>query len=109
VRTAARASGRILFDLSPAAFRPRPKVQSSVLELVPRPPLAEAAVLDSAVRLASLGFRTRRKTLANALAGLAPREDWERALESLGKDRRARAEELSLEDFVAMARAGVAR
>ena len=41
VRTAARATGRILFDLPPAAFRPRPKVRSSVLELTPRPPIAE--------------------------------------------------------------------
>ena len=41
VRTAARASGRVLFDLPPAAFRPRPRVQSSVLELLPRPPVAE--------------------------------------------------------------------
>jgi 16S rRNA (adenine1518-N6/adenine1519-N6)-dimethyltransferase len=104
VRTAARASGRILFDLPPAAFRPRPKVRSSVLELTPRPPIAEEAILQRALRLASLGFQARRKTLANALASAGTRQSWEEALASLGKTARARAEELSLSDFVALAR-----
>jgi 16S rRNA A1518/A1519 N6-dimethyltransferase RsmA/KsgA/DIM1 with predicted DNA glycosylase/AP lyase activity len=54
-------------------------------------------------RLASLGFRTRRKTLANALSPAGAREDWERALATLGKDARVRAEELSLEDYLKLA------
>lgn len=100
VRVAAHARGRLLFDLPPAAFRPRPKVVSTVLELSPREPALDPARRAGALRLASLGFRTRRKTLANALAPVGGRADWERALESIGKDRRARAEELSLEDFL---------
>jgi 16S rRNA (adenine1518-N6/adenine1519-N6)-dimethyltransferase len=104
VRTAARATGRILFDLPPAAFRPRPKVRSSVLELTPRAPEAEPELLRDALRLASLGFQARRKTLANALAPAGPREGWGRALESLGLGPRVRAEELGLSEFVALAR-----
>ncbi len=105
VRTAAHATGRRLFDLPPAAFRPRPRVHSTVMELTPRPPEArvDAETLRRALRLASLGFQTRRKTLANALSSAGPRAQWEQALEAIGKTPRARAEELSLEDFVALA------
>lgn len=108
IRTAAHATGRRLFDLPPAAFRPRPKVHSTVMELTPRPhPVADAESLKGALRLASLGFRARRKTLANALSSAGPRAQWERLLEAIGKTPRARAEELSLEDFVRLARAAV--
>jgi 16S rRNA (adenine1518-N6/adenine1519-N6)-dimethyltransferase len=100
VRTAAFARARVLFDLPPGAFRPRPKVVSSVLELSPREHPLDPERGEAALRLASLGFRSRRKTLANALSGLAPRTEWERRLEVFGKDRRARAEELSLEDYL---------
>jgi 16S rRNA (adenine1518-N6/adenine1519-N6)-dimethyltransferase len=104
VRTAAFASARILFDLPPGAFRPRPKVTSSVLELSPRPlDPAAAARRERALSLASLGFRARRKTLANALASAGPRAAWEAALERIGHSARARAEELSFEDYVALA------
>ena len=104
VRAAAHASGRILFDLPPGAFRPRPKVTSSVLELAPRADPLDPALSRRALTLASLGFNARRKTLANALSRVASRAEWERALEALGKSPRARAEELSLEDFLALAR-----
>ena len=106
VRTAAFASARVLFDLPPGAFRPRPKVTSSVLELTPRPVEAAAAPARArALQLASLGFRMRRKTLANALAPAGPRASWEGALERIGRSPRARAEDLSLEDYVALATA----
>ena len=104
VRTAARAVGRILFDLPPGAFRPPPKVTSSVVALEPRPDPLDPGARDAALRLASLGFGVRRKTLANALSRVAPRERWEEALAAIGFDPRVRAEELSLEDFLALAR-----
>ena len=103
VRASAYARARILFDLPPGAFRPRPKVTSSVVELVPRDPALAAAVRDRAIGLASLGFRTRRKTLANALSSAGARAEWESALARLGKDPRVRAEELSLEDYLKLA------
>ena len=104
VRAAAHATGRILFDLPPGAFRPRPKVMSSVLELTPRAEALDADLVRRALCLASLGFNARRKTLANALSSAAPRARWESGLEALGKTALARAEELSLEDFLALAR-----
>jgi 16S rRNA (adenine1518-N6/adenine1519-N6)-dimethyltransferase len=104
VRTAARASARLLFDLPPGAFRPAPKVTSTVVSLAPLDRPLDPSARDAALRLASHGFAARRKTLANALAPLGAREKWERALEAIGFGRRARAEELSLEDFLALAR-----
>ncbi len=103
VRAAALADGRILFDLPPGAFRPRPKVTSSVLELVPRPFPVPPVRIRRALTLASLGFNARRKTLANALSSAAPRSHWESALEAMGRDRRTRAEELALDDFLVLA------
>ena len=104
VRSAALAEGRILFDLPPGAFRPAPKVTSSVLELVPRPGPASPELVVRALKLASLGFHARRKTLANALSSAAPRAHWESALEGMGRDPRTRAEKLSLDDFLTLAR-----
>jgi 16S rRNA (adenine1518-N6/adenine1519-N6)-dimethyltransferase len=103
VRASAFAHAQILFDLPPGAFRPRPKVTSSVVALLPRSPVIAADLRERAIGLASLGFRTRRKTLANALSPAGARADWERALATLGKDARVRAEELSLEDYVKLA------
>ncbi len=97
---------RILFDLPPGAFRPRPKVVSSVLELTPRtPPLDPELATPRRSRLASLGFRSApqdarqraRLRRPRARGGSEPSRD-------LGKSPRARAEELSLEDFLALAR-----
>ena len=103
LRSAAFAQARVLFDLSPGAFRPRPKVVSSLIELAPRENPPDPALRDRALHLASLGFRSRRKTLANALTSVAPRGVWEAALTSMGKDPRVRAEKLSLEDFLSLA------
>ncbi len=104
VRAAAFARARVLFDLPPSAFRPRPKVVSSVLELLPRLPALDPPLRARALQLASLGFRSRRKTLANALSPAGPRDAWAAALDAIGRGARARAEELSLEDFLELAR-----
>lgn len=103
VRAAAFARARILFELPPGAFRPRPKVISSVVELEPRSPAIAAGLRERAIGLASLGFRARRKTLANALSPAGARADWERALAAIGREPRVRAEELSLEDYLRLA------
>jgi len=105
VRTAAFARARSLFDLPAGAFRPAPKVTSSVIELVPRFPRLEPVSRERALALASLAFRSRRKTAANAIsaASAAGRSSVERALEDVGFDPRARAGELSLENYLALA------
>ena len=103
VRAAAFAEARILFDLPPGAFRPPPKVKSSVLELTPRQTTIGAEARNGALRLASLAFRWRRKTVPNALSSAADRRQVERELADLGRNPRARPEDLSLEDYAALA------
>ena len=98
-----RCDARIVMTLPPAAFTPPPKVHSSVVHLTalpaPRYP-ADAKVLS---RVVAAAFNQRRKMLRASLRGLAP--DIADRLTALGIDPTARAEELSLEAFCALARA----
>jgi 16S rRNA (adenine1518-N6/adenine1519-N6)-dimethyltransferase len=105
VRTAAVARARSHFDLPAGAFRPPPRVTSSVIELVPRSPRLEPRKRARALALASLAFRSRRKTASNAIAagGAVARQAVEGALAAAGLDPRARAGELSLGDYLALA------
>jgi 16S rRNA (adenine1518-N6/adenine1519-N6)-dimethyltransferase len=94
---------KILFDVPPRAFVPPPKVTSSVVRLTPRAaPLASAdkAVLE---RVTAAAFGQRRKMLRSSLKALGvPPEP---LLAAAGIPPTARAEELSVEEFGALARA----
>ncbi len=63
-----------LFDVAPGAFRPIPKVWSSVIRLELRPRIA-VAVKDEALlwQVVSAGFAQRRKTILNNLRSAPPR------------------------------------
>jgi len=94
---------RLLFDIPPQAFTPPPKVTSTVVHLTPRPdPLAPAdkATLE---RVTAAAFGQRRKMLRSSLKSLgvpvAP------LLAAAGISGSARAEELSVAQFCALARA----
>jgi 16S rRNA (adenine1518-N6/adenine1519-N6)-dimethyltransferase len=94
---------RILFDIPPRAFTPSPKVISSVVRLVPRAhPLAPAskAVLE---RVTAAAFGQRRKMLRSSLRSLDT--PVEALLTAAGVAGTARAEELSVAEFCALARA----
>lgn len=98
-----RSTARIVMSLPPGAFTPPPKVSSAVvhLEALPEPRYpADAAVLS---RVVAAAFNQRRKMLRAALKGLAP--DIEDVLESAGIAPTERAEQVSLEQFCALARA----
>ncbi len=85
-----------LFDVGPGAFRPPPKVSSSVVRLAPlaEPPvIADPARFDTIVRAA---FSQRRKTLKNALKDVLSAADIRRA----GIDPGCRAETLDIRQFV---------
>ena len=82
------------------AFDPPPDVTSSVVRLVPLP--AGTYGIDDEARFARLvaqAFSQRRKTLRNALKGLADAP----ILESLGIDASARAETVTVEAYVLLA------
>lgn len=98
-----RADPRIVLTLPPEAFTPPPKIHSAVVHLTalsaPRYP-ADPAILSQIV---AAGFNQRRKMLRASLRGLNP--DMEALLESAGIAPTARAEEIDLERFCALARA----
>jgi len=100
-----RAAPRLAMKVHRSAFVPPPKVMSAVVHIVPEPAPAgvRAATLE---RLTAAAFGQRRKMLRQSLKGLPGALE---ALEALGIDPTRRAETLSVEDFVAVARAIDAR
>lgn len=102
-----RCQARIVLHLPPTAFTPPPKVSSAVVHLralsEPRFP-ADPKTLESVVARA---FNQRRKMLRAALKGLLP--DLEDALLSADIAPTDRAEQVSLEQFCALAREVAAR
>ena len=92
---------RRLFDVAPTAFVPPPKVTSAVAQLTPRPASARLADLRPLERVTAAAFGQRRKMLRGSLASLFP--DPVATLEGLGLRPTARAEELSVDDFVRLA------
>lgn len=95
----AHASAKKLFEVSRGEFSPPPKVFSSVVSLVPR---AAGDGADAALKVASAGFTSRRKTLVNALTPLWGRERAAAAVSDAGLPPTARAETLSLDVFRAL-------
>jgi 16S rRNA (adenine1518-N6/adenine1519-N6)-dimethyltransferase len=98
---------RRLFDVSPRAFTPPPRVTSSVVRLVPRAHTPSATEFAAFERVTAAAFGQRRKMLRSALAGLGPEP--ELLLGDAGIAATARAEELPVEAFAALARALLAR
>ena len=94
------------FDVPPEAFEPSPKVQSMVVTLVPRPqPLCPVDDLNVMKRLVRASFQQRRKTLRNSLqqgTGLQEAQVLA-ALEACGISPKERPEQLSIEQFGALA------
>jgi 16S rRNA (adenine1518-N6/adenine1519-N6)-dimethyltransferase len=96
-----RCTIELMFTLPPGAFVPPPKVESAVVRLVPRAaPLgpADPALLE---RVTAAAFGQRRKMLRQALKALGG----EALCRAAGITPTARAEELSVEQFAALARA----
>ncbi len=90
-----------LFDVAPSAFVPPPKVVSSVARLRPRPSGDRLADLKPLERVTAAAFGQRRKMLRGALAGLF--SDPTAVLNGLGLSPTARAEELTVAEFVQLA------
>jgi 16S rRNA (adenine1518-N6/adenine1519-N6)-dimethyltransferase len=90
-----------LFDVSPESFDPPPKVRSAIVRLIPKPcaalPDVSAAALSTVV---SIAFSQRRKMLRNTLKSLFTEAD----LAAQKIDPAARAEALTLDDFVRLAK-----
>lgn len=107
VVVAYRARTSRLLTLRPAAFYPRPQVDSTVvvLERHAEPPVHPRDP-GAMLRLVRAAFAYRRKTLANALElgdPSIPRARTAAALAAIGKPPEARGESLSLDDFSRLA------
>jgi 16S rRNA (adenine1518-N6/adenine1519-N6)-dimethyltransferase len=96
-----RCETKILFDISPAAFVPQPKVTSSVVRLVPRqaPAPCDRRLLE---QVAAAAFGQRRKMLRQSLKSLSA--DPARLAAAAHVDPTRRAETIPVAGFVAMAR-----
>ena len=98
-----RTSPRILLTLPAAAFTPRPKVESSLVELVPKAILRPECNVAMLERVTAATFGQRRKMLRSSLRQMTP--DAQRLLQELGIDPKVRAEELEIADFCRIANA----
>lgn len=96
-----RCDARVVLNLPARAFTPAPKVESAVVQLLPKPNVADVS-LSMLERVTAAAFGQRRKMLRQSLKGLPGAVN---ALESLGLDPKARAETLSVDDFSALSRA----
>jgi 16S rRNA (adenine1518-N6/adenine1519-N6)-dimethyltransferase len=113
VLTEAYCEARPLFDVHPEAFRPVPKVWSTVVRLRVRESVA-SEVSDEALlwRIVSAGFAQRRKTIFNNLRHAPPTllpqvasvGGADALLRQAGVEPQRRAETLTLAEWVALAR-----
>lgn len=99
VMTQFYCQAQLLFNVSRHAFNPPPKVESAIVQLVPR---QQNESVDSTLlaQVVQQAFSQRRKTLRNSL------KDWFSAeqLQGLDIDPTARPETLDLEAFIRLAR-----
>ena len=97
-----RTQAKILFDVHPSNFVPPPKVTSSMVEFVPRssPLPCDRRMLE---RVTEAAFGQRRKMLRQSLKSLGT--DSLTLLAAAGIEPTARAEDIAVDGFVALARA----
>lgn len=95
-----RAKARLAMKVHRSAFTPAPKVMSAIVHVEPReaPPGVSMRILE---RVTEAAFGQRRKMLRQSLKGMPGALQ---ALETLGIDPQRRAETLSVDEFVSIAR-----
>ena len=88
-----------LFDVPPDAFQPPPKVMSSIVALRPLPAERyDVADIEALSALVAQAFSKRRKTLRNALKGVASEEQ----LSAAGIDGALRPEQVPIDQWVSL-------
>ena len=94
-------NAEILFTVPKEAFFPMPKVESAVIRITPNKNRLSADKRENILRMAKIGFASKRKTLLN---NFASHRDFSKKtlldfLETTGKPRTVRAENLSAKDW----------
>lgn len=97
-----RSRPRILFTLPASVFTPPPKVSSALVEIEPAPEPADAVPTSLLSEVTAAAFGQRRKMLRSSLSALGV--DAAQLLAEAGIDASQRAERLTIEDFVHLAR-----
>ena len=98
------AEPALLFEVNRQSFLPPPAVDSAVIRLALREPLLPSEEKDAFFRVVKAAFALRRKTLVNSLSAALPRDKAGAAalLEKAGIDPSARAETLTMEQFITL-------
>jgi 16S rRNA (adenine1518-N6/adenine1519-N6)-dimethyltransferase len=106
VKVAYHCTSRVLAQVPPSVFTPRPKVDSTVVafDRRPSPPVSLPGAPEAMFALARAGFGQRRKTLRQSLRAVLGAEA-EPVLVAAGIDPAARAEILTLDAWAALTRA----
>ena len=103
VRVQYLANCELIYTVPARAFYPPPKVDSGVVRLVPyqiEPPAENAQQLETLVKL---GFGAKRKMLRNNLQSFVERDRLTHLLEQLNINPQARAEDISVSQWVTLA------
>ena len=98
-----RCRTRKLFDVSPKAFTPPPKVTSSIVQISPLASPDVACEVSTLEKVTAAAFGQRRKMLRSSLKRLAP--DPLLLIERAGLDPAMRAEQVSVDGFCRLAKA----
>ncbi|NEQ49763.1 MAG: 16S rRNA (adenine(1518)-N(6)/adenine(1519)-N(6))-dimethyltransferase RsmA [Leptolyngbya sp. SIO3F4] len=102
VRVQYLAECELICPVPASAFKPAPKVESAVVRLRPRSlpqPVANPKLLDNLVKQ---GFSQKRKMLRNNLKSLVERDHITAVLEAMSINPQVRAEQLSVENWIAL-------
>lgn len=89
---------RRMFDLPPSAFTPPPKVTSSVIQFTPKILEPDQPKFEDVESITAAAFGQRRKMIRSSMKAYMDR------VESLGLDSTLRAENISVEDFIRLAK-----
>jgi 16S rRNA (adenine1518-N6/adenine1519-N6)-dimethyltransferase len=88
-----------VMELPPSAFTPPPKIDSTVVHFVPRESAADWPRFATVEKILAAAFQQRRKMIRSSL------KEYATAMESTGLEQTLRAEDVSVEQYLALARA----
>ena len=102
VRVQYLAECHLLFDVPAKNFFPPPKVDSAVIEIIPRAIANPANNPQHLQKIVALGFASKRKMLRNNFKSIMSTDSLIPLLEQLNINPQARAENLSIDEWVAL-------
>ncbi len=96
-----QCEAELLFIVPPEAFDPIPKVDSAIVYLKPHQHPADSDItIEQLSKVVTMAFSQRRKTLANTLKSIISSDQ----ISALGISPQQRAETVSIEQFIALAK-----